>query len=63
MTSWTGVLRALYPDSGAYWSESDYLEPNWQQSFWGRNYPRLQQIKAAYDPLGMFSCWHCVELP
>jgi hypothetical protein len=22
--------------------QADYLEPDWQQSFWGSNYPRLQ---------------------
>ena len=59
----TGLLRAALPDSGAYWNEADYLEPQWQQTFWGDNYPRLQSVKAAYDPLGRFSCWHCVELP
>ena len=63
VTSWTGVLRSLFPDSGAYWSESDYLEPNWQQSFWGANYPRLQAIKHAYDPSGVFTCHPCVENP
>jgi FAD/FMN-containing dehydrogenase len=58
-----GKLRGLFPDSGAYWSESDYLEPAWQQSFWGSaNYERLQTIKRAYDPTGVFQCHHCVEL-
>ena len=59
----TSLLRAALPNSGAYWNEADYLEPEWQQAFWGPNYPRLQSVKAAYDPLGRFSCWHCVELP
>ena len=47
----------------AYWSESDYLEENWQAAFWGANYPRLQAVKKAVDPNGLFSCHHCVELP
>jgi len=59
----TGLLRAALPDSGAYFNEADYLEPQWQETFWGANYQRLQSVKAAYDPLGRFSCWHCVELP
>ncbi len=59
----TEVYRNAWPNSGAYWSESDFLEPQWQQSFWGINYPRLQTIKAAVDPQGVFDCYHCVELP
>lgn len=60
----TALLRYYIPDSGAYWSESDYLEPDWQLAFWGQqNYARLQSIKASVDPTGVFECWHCVELP
>jgi hypothetical protein len=47
----------------AYWSEADFLEPQWQAAFWGDNYPRLQAVKKAVDPNGLFSCHHCVELP
>ena len=47
----------------AYWSEADFLEQDWQAAFWGSNYPRLQAIKKAVDPMGLFSCHHCVELP
>ena len=64
INDWTGMLRAAFPNSGAYWSESDYNEPEWQQSFWGNtNYLRLQQIKQVYDPKGIFECHHCVSLP
>lgn len=58
----TGVLRSALPESGAYWSESDILEPDWQRAFWGANYARLQAAKREYDPSGTFTCWHCVEL-
>jgi FAD/FMN-containing dehydrogenase len=62
-----GLLRAVCdaPPRGpaAYWSEADFLEPNWQAAFWGDNYPRLQAVKAAVDPQALFSCHHCVELP
>ena len=64
VSTWTSVLRTAFPNSGAYWSESDYNEPNWQNSFWGSaNYARLQQIKAVYDPNGIFQCHNCVTLP
>ena len=49
------------PDSGAYWNESDYYEPNWEQTFWGtENYQRLKTIKEKYDPNGMFRVWNGV---
>lgn len=54
------ALRAATPGSGSYWSESDFLEPNWQDAFWGPNYARLQAIKKAVDPNGLFTCHHCV---
>ena len=60
----TEVWRVAVPGTGAYWNEADFLEPEWEESFWGAaNYARLQRIKAAYDPSGLLSCWHCVELP
>jgi len=59
----TDFWRAAFPDTGAYFSESDYLEPNWQQAFWGSaNYARLQRIKRLYDPAEVFTCHHCVTL-
>jgi FAD/FMN-containing dehydrogenase len=64
LSSLGDLMRDTWPDSGAYFSESDYLEPNWQRSFWGdANYARLQAIKKAYDPRGVFTCHNCVELP
>ena len=47
-------LRALVPNPGSYVSESNYFEAQWRQSYWGINYPRLAQIKAKYDPDGLF---------
>ena len=47
-------LRALVPNPGCYVSESNYFEKNWQQSYWGSNYPRLAEIKKKYDPDGLF---------
>jgi FAD/FMN-containing dehydrogenase len=53
-------LRKIVPDAGSYVSESNYFERSWQQSFWGPNYPRLLQVKAKYDPTGLFFVHHGV---
>ncbi|KAI4623879.1 hypothetical protein J4E80_003691 [Alternaria sp. BMP 0032] len=53
-------LREVSPAGGAYGNEADIAEPNWQQSFWGSNYPRLQQIKKKYDPDMLFYVHHGV---
>lgn len=50
MSEW----RSVSPGAGSYPNESDINEPNWQQSFFGTNYPRLYKIKGAWDPLGVF---------
>jgi FAD/FMN-containing dehydrogenase len=54
------VIRALTPGSGSYVNETDYFEPDWQESFWGANYPRLLEIKRAYDPANIFRVHHGV---
>ena len=48
-------LRAVAPNGGAYVSESNYFEKNFQQAYWGSNYPRLLEIKKKYDPSGLFT--------
>jgi FAD/FMN-containing dehydrogenase len=53
-------LRQAAPDAGAYVSESDYFEANWQQTYWGSNYPKLLAIKRRYDPDGLFTVRHGV---
>jgi hypothetical protein len=40
--------------SGSYSNEGDVLEPNFRVTFFGTNYPRLEKIKAAYDPNDLF---------
>ncbi|KAJ6114909.1 FAD linked oxidase N-terminal [Penicillium sp. IBT 16267x] len=49
-----GIWRATCPESGAYMSESDILEPNFQQAFYGTNYDRLYKLKQQYDPTFLF---------
>jgi FAD/FMN-containing dehydrogenase len=53
-------LRKLTPRPASYVWETDYFEPNWQDSFWGDNYPRLRAIKQKYDPEGLFFLHHGV---
>ena len=47
-------LRTIVPSGGAYVSESDCFETDWQHAYWGGNYERLSQIKKKYDPNGLF---------
>lgn len=62
ITIWSNVLTAdwgttwrnVSPGSGAYLSESDYIEPDFQQSFWGNNYDRLYKLKKKLDPWDVF---------
>jgi len=54
------IIREATPGTGSYVNETDYFEPDWQQSFWGSNYPRLLEIKRRYDPDGLYYCHHCV---
>jgi FAD/FMN-containing dehydrogenase len=42
------------PSSGSYSNEADVLEPNFQVTFYGSNYARLESIKAIYDPNDLF---------
>ena len=53
-------LMKVAPEGGAYVSESNYFQRSWQRAFWGSNYPRLQQVKAKYDPAGLFFVHHGV---
>ncbi|HYW36453.1 MAG TPA: FAD-binding oxidoreductase [Balneolaceae bacterium] len=53
-------LVKIVPQPGSYVAESNYFEKNWQQSFWGANYPRLARIKKKYDPDGLFYIHHGV---
>ena len=53
-------LRKLVPNAGSYVSETNFHEKDWQQSFWGPNYPRLLAVKEKYDPEGLFFVHHGV---
>lgn len=47
-------LRAVAASGGAYVSESNYFEKDWQHSYWGSNYGRLLRVKKKYDPTELF---------
>ena len=53
-------LRKVAPGTGSYVWETDYFQPNWQDSFWGDNYAKLRAIKDKYDPEGLFFLHHGV---
>jgi FAD/FMN-containing dehydrogenase len=53
-------LLKIAPGAGAYVSENDYFQANWQRAFWGTNYPKLLETKRRYDPDGLFFVHHVV---
>ena len=46
-------LTAITPNSGAYMNEADFRQPNWQQTFFGANYPALLAVKQKWDPFSV----------
>ncbi|OTA66087.1 FAD-binding domain-containing protein [Hypoxylon sp. EC38] len=44
------VIEAATPGAGAYMNEADFQQSNWQETFFGANYPELLRIKKKYDP-------------
>jgi hypothetical protein len=54
------ALLKVAPGAGAYVSESDYFQRDWQSAFWGTHYPRLAAVKRQYDPQGLFFVHHGV---
>ncbi|KFY07729.1 hypothetical protein V492_06885 [Pseudogymnoascus sp. VKM F-4246] len=46
--------RDVSPGAGSYLAESDILEPDFQQSFYGKAYDRLLKLKKQFDPKDVF---------
>jgi FAD/FMN-containing dehydrogenase len=53
-------LKKVAPGAGSYFAESNFFETQWQNSYWGPNYPRLLSVKKKYDPDGLFFVHHGV---
>lgn len=51
---WMARWREVSPGAGAYMSEGDINEPDFQQAFYGSHYERLLKLKKKYDPTGLF---------
>jgi FAD/FMN-containing dehydrogenase len=67
-----GLYEAMYgaagpvPDGvmdGCYVNYPDVDLSDWQHLYYQGNYPRLQQVKAEWDPLDIFNHAQSVELP
>ena len=43
-----------YADGETYQNFIDPALPGWRQAYYAENYPRLTEVKAAYDPHGAF---------
>ncbi|KAE8423629.1 hypothetical protein BDV36DRAFT_279148 [Aspergillus pseudocaelatus] len=53
-------VKNLTIGGGCYVNEGHYLEPDWEQTFFGSNYDKLLAVKQRYDPTHLFDCWKCV---
>jgi FAD/FMN-containing dehydrogenase len=47
------VIEAATPGAGAYMNEADFQQPDFQDTFYGVNYPKLKEVKNKYDPEGL----------
>ncbi|KAM0570316.1 hypothetical protein ACHAP9_004162 [Verticillium nonalfalfae] len=50
----TEKYKQAAPNGLAYVNENYAFMNNWQDAFWGENYPRLKAIKKSWDPQGVF---------
>ncbi|KAH8203328.1 hypothetical protein TruAng_002524 [Truncatella angustata] len=60
-TTWLEPVRAATPGGGAYNSEGNIIEPDWQNTYYGaEKYAKLSDLKERYDPTGLFYTIHGV---
>ncbi len=62
LRSYTDALRSTV-GGAAYVGYVDPGLADWQHAYWGANYARLQQVKAAYDPDNVFTFAQAISLP
>jgi FAD/FMN-containing dehydrogenase len=64
---WMNVLETAAPGTKNNGNYPGYVDPTLgqagQAAYWTTNYPRLQQVKAAWDPTDMFHNPQSVRLP
>lgn len=48
------LLPYAIEHKAAYLNYIDGTVPNWQEAYYGHNYPRLQQVKSQWDPENFF---------
>ncbi|KAI0891265.1 FAD-binding domain-containing protein [Annulohypoxylon nitens] len=48
------ALEKAGPNGCAYVSEGNPYQPDWQQHFWGPQYPMLLELRKKWDPNGVF---------
>ena len=57
--------RVLLPyaieQKAAYLNYIDGTVSNWQEAYYGRNYPRLQNVKTQWDPENFFWNWQSIQ--
>ncbi|KAK7024262.1 hypothetical protein VNI00_016479 [Paramarasmius palmivorus] len=54
LKGYNDILESLQPGSGTYFNEASLYERNYQQTFFGSHYEKLEAIKDVYDPSGLF---------
>ena len=54
------ALRVVAPQAGSYLSESNFFNADWKRDYWGDNHARLAEVKAKFDPTGLFFVHHGV---
>ncbi|KAJ5180962.1 hypothetical protein N7492_004172 [Penicillium capsulatum] len=52
--NYVSQLEAITPGSGCYQNEANFRQPNWKETFFGRNYSPLLSVKRNWDPDAFF---------